>query len=138
MPEETASNISAPNPEQEPEQEKAGEFEGEAGPTNATVSFPWLILFAALICDAIEFFFPPSAIVFYITFCWWQKRYVQQWELTNIFINAGLTKIFDLVIVGVLPSNFFLVFRAYLKRRVIETIKHPIGHSAQQLTAQET
>jgi len=105
-------------PEEEIETTEEGEEPyGEVGAPitpGGSVSFPWFIFFAAILFDIIEFFIPLLLPLFGLIMGFWQKMYVPK---TDPLMSFFLSKIADVITLGILPSSVSIVIFAYIKKR---------------------
>lgn len=122
---------------QEQEQSEGGgqPAGGQVQAPAVSVSFPWGMLFVALLFDLIGII--PIINIFTeilasLIMWFWQKAYVPQ---LDAFLNIIVNKIIDLLSLGLLPSNIFIVVVAYIRKRVHAEpksafVRHVAGQSA--------
>jgi len=101
------------------EVEPIEEEQEEESPTGATapktsVSFPMMMFFVAILFDIIEFFIPLLLPLFGLIMGFWQKMYVPK---TDPLMSFFLSKIADVITLGILPSSVSIVIFAYIKKR---------------------
>jgi len=112
MPEEVIETI-------EEEEESYGEIGTPIEP-GGSVSFPLLMFFAAILFDIIEFFIPLLMPLFGMIMGFWQKMYAPK---TDPLMSFFLSKIADVITLGILPSSVSIVIFAFIKKRA--TSKSP-------------